>query len=137
MDAAEKAINIFTLPGSLLKHTPMVVCGVVLSILAELSACCYILQGDPNEASRNRIRLGIGTLKEYGKAWPVGHQSLTEVKSIAREVFAMAASRKNLIVEKTASYPNPPESFDTLDIQSYFDEFGALDYLSMLDMPVV
>lgn len=137
MDAAERAINIFTLPGSLLKHTPMVVCGVVIAILAELSACCYILEGDQNEASRNRIRLGIGTLKEYGKAWPVGHQSLIEVKSIAREVFAIASSRKNFMVEEALSCPNASGSLDTLDIQSYFDEFGALDYLSMLDMPVV
>jgi hypothetical protein len=111
----------------------MVVCGVVLSILAQLSACSYLLQGAQYEAARNRIRLGIGTLKEYGKIWAVGRRSLVEVKSIAREVFATAESRKRQDDEMELDL-NGFASANSLDIQSYFDEFGALDYLSMLDI---
>jgi hypothetical protein len=112
----------------------MIVCGVVLSILAQLSACSYVLQGAQYDAARNRIRLGIGTLKEYGKIWQVGHRSLVEVKNIAREVFAMAALRK-IQVEEPDFLPDAPQPGEALDIQSYFDEFGALDYFSMSDIP--
>lgn len=114
----------------------MIVCGVVLSILAQLSACSYVLQGTQYDTARNRIRLGIGTLKEYGKIWQVGHQSLVEVKNIAREVFAMAASRK-LQAEEVNFASDAVQPIDVLDIQSYFDEFGALDYFSMLDIPTM
>lgn len=112
----------------------MIVCGVVLSILAQLSACSYVLQGPQCDAARNRIRLGIGTLKEYGKIWPVGHQSLIEVKKIAREVFAMAVSRK-IQIEEPDFLSDAMQLSEPLDIQSYFDEFGALDYFSVLDIP--
>jgi hypothetical protein len=136
LDAAKRAIDIFTLPMPLVNHTPMVVCGVVLSVLAQLSACSYVLQGAEYEVARNRIRLGIGTLKEYGKIWPLGQQSLVEVKSIAREVFSMATTRKRSSIEPELNL----DSFDAIDplnIQSFFDEFGALDYLSMLDVPAI
>lgn len=134
MDGAERALNLFTAPTACIKHTPLVVCAIALSILAELSACSYVLQGQQYDAARTRIRLGIGTLKEYGKAWPVGGQTLSEVKTIAREVFAMAAQRTSP-VEQSQSNSAVLGFAPSLDIQSYFDEFGALDYLSLLELP--
>lgn len=136
LDAAENAINLFTLPTPLANHTPMVVCGVVLSILAQLSACSFVLQDAQYENARDRIRLGIGALKEYGKIWQVGQQSLVEVKSIAREIFATAASRK-LLDDEPGFIMDDLQQNDSLDIQSYYDEFGSLDYLSMLDIPAL
>ena len=121
----------------------MVICGVVLAVLAQLSACSYVLQDAEYEAARNRIRLGIGTLKEFGKTWPVGNQSLIEVKGIAREVFAIAEAKKNWTPEaQQISESKVIENLNgtaihPMDIQSIFDEFGALDYLSMLDVPAV
>jgi hypothetical protein len=134
MDGAERALNLFTAPTACIKHTPLMVCAVALSILAELSACSYVLQGQEYEAARTRIRLGIGTLKEYGKVWPTGSQTLSEVKTIAREVFAMTAQRTSQI-DRDHSCLVPLDFAPSLDIQSYFNEFGALDYLSLLEVP--
>jgi hypothetical protein len=134
MDGAERALNLFTSPTPCVKHTPLMVCAVALSILAELSSCSYVLQGKEYEAARSRIRLGIGTLKEYGKTWPVGGQTLSEVKAIARKVFATKVQRIDPVDETSIEFP-PLELAPSLDIQGYFDEFGALDYLSLLEMP--
>jgi hypothetical protein len=134
MDGAERALNLFTVPTPCVKHTPLMVCAVALSILAELSACSYVLQGKEYEAARTRIRLGIGTLKEYGKTWPVGGQTLSEVKTIAREVFAMKAQRTSPLDGTSPEFP-PLDLAPSLDIQTYFNEFGALDYLSLLEVP--
>jgi hypothetical protein len=131
MDGAERALKLFTAPTSFAKHTPLMVCAIALSILAELSACSYVLQGREYEAARNRIRLGIGTLKEYGKAWPVGGQTLSEVKTVAREVFALASSRTT----ETDDVADFPILAPSIDVQSYFDEFGALDCLNLLEDP--
>ena len=134
MDGAERALNLFIAPTPCVKHTPLMVCAVALSILAELSACSYVLQGKEYEAARTRIRLGIGTLKEFGKTWPVGGQTLSEVKTIAREVFAMKAQRTSPM-DGTSPEFTPLDLAPFLDIQTYFNEFGALDYLSLLEIP--
>jgi hypothetical protein len=133
MDSAERALNLFTAPTACIRHTPLIVCAIAISILAELSACSYVLQGQQYDAARTRIRLGIGTLKEYGKVWPVGGQTLSEVKTIAREVFAMAAQRNS---PSNGTHPDPAlmDFAPSWDIQSYFDEFGTLDYLNLLEI---
>lgn len=133
MDGAARALNLFTAPTNFLKHTPLMVCAIALSILAELSACSYVLQGREYEAARTRIRLGIGTLKEYGKTWPVGDRTLSEVKAIAREVFAMDAPRATPIDGAVVDF-SPLQLAPSMDVQAYYDEFGALDCLSLFEV---
>lgn len=136
MDGAERALNLFTAPTACIKHTPLLVCAVALAILAELSACSYVLQGEEYAAARTRIRLGIGTLKEFGRIWSVGDQTLSEVKTIAREVFAMAAQRTSP-VDAVDFNPTSLDFAPSLDIQSYFNEFGAFEYLNLLETPTL
>jgi len=129
MDGADRALTLFTSPTLFVKHSPLMVCAVALSILAELSACSYVLQGRQYEAARTRIRLGIGILKEYAKTWPVGGQTFQEIKTIAREVFAMAAQRINT-VDGTTVDPPTFEVAPLQDVQTYMDEFGSLDVVA-------
>ena len=139
LSAAEAALRIFTLPTPLVNHTPLVICGVALSILAQLSACSHVLHGAEYEAARNRIRLGIGTLREYGRTWPVGTQTLGEIKMIAREVFAQAEERRR--IEQQALDESQLGIWTELQQDTGQDQFSsvlgdleALDYLAMLGL---
>jgi hypothetical protein len=87
LDAAENAINLYALPIPILQHTPIGICGITLSILANISACSYMLQGAEWYRTRDRIRLGLGGLKKFGEVWAVGRRAEMESKMIGRHVF--------------------------------------------------
>jgi hypothetical protein len=87
LEAAREGLGLFTLPGSCIAHSPMLICGVSLILLAEISACRSQVHGDRYAAARERVRLGLGVLKVYGKVWKVGNRTLTEIQAIAREML--------------------------------------------------
>lgn len=89
LEAAEAAVNLYALPCSIINHTPLGICGIVLSTLANLSACAYILKGSEWYRIRDRIRLGLGCLKTFSEVWEVSRWAEKETKKIARTVFAM------------------------------------------------
>jgi hypothetical protein len=89
LEAAEAAVNLYALPASIINHTPLGICGIVLSTLANLSACAYILTGSEWYRTRDRIRLGLGCLKTFSEVWEVSRWTEKETKKIARTVFAM------------------------------------------------
>ena len=84
LEAAREGIGLFTLRGPCIAHSPLLICGVSLILLAEISACRANPHGDRHAAARERARLGLGVLKAYGKVWSVGNRSLAEIQTIAR-----------------------------------------------------
>jgi hypothetical protein len=93
LEAIEGVIALFALPCSYTKHSPMVICALSLSIMAQVSACTNTLQeGTPAFiASRERIRLGLGVLKSGLNLWGLANRSVKEVSSVARELLSMSA----------------------------------------------
>jgi hypothetical protein len=53
-----------------------------------MSACANIPEGAEWLRTRDRIRLGLGTLKVYGEVRPLAQRTEKELKKIARQVFA-------------------------------------------------
>jgi len=68
--------------------------------LANLSACANILEGAEWLQTRDRIRLGLETLKGYGEVWPLAQRTEKELKKIARQVFAELRT-ENIILSST------------------------------------
>jgi len=89
LEAAEISINLYTLPIPILQHSPLGICGIVFSTLANLSACAHILNGPEWYRTRDRIRLGLGSLKKFGEVWATSRRSERETKKIARSVFSL------------------------------------------------
>jgi hypothetical protein len=89
LEAAEAAIGLYALPIPILQHTPVGICGIALSTLANISACAYVLSGAEWCRTRDRIRLGLGGLKKFGEVWAIGRRVEKETKKIARNVFAL------------------------------------------------
>ena len=89
LQASESAIGLFTLPTPFLKHTPLVICSMTLSLLAQIAACRLKLKGLLYNAARDRIRLGLGVIKTMGEVWPVAQKTLKEVQIIARETLSL------------------------------------------------
>jgi hypothetical protein len=94
LEASESAIGLFTLPAPFLKRTPLVICSLTLSLLAQIAACRLRLKGVVYTAARDRIRLGLGVIKTLGEVWPVAQKTVKEVQIIARETLSVPKSSK-------------------------------------------
>jgi hypothetical protein len=100
LDAAGAAIDQYALPCLIRHHSSAYICGVAKMTLANLSACANILEGAEWLQTRDRIRLGLGTLKGYGEVWPLAQRTEKELKKIARQVFAELRT-ENIILSST------------------------------------
>lgn len=87
LEAAREGLGLFTLPGPFIAHSPLLICGLSLTLLAEISACRSQLKGDLYASSRERLRLGLGVLKAFGEVWGVGKRTRGEIQNIAREML--------------------------------------------------
>jgi hypothetical protein len=92
LEASEAGIGLFTLPSPFIKHTPLVICGVTLSILAQISACRFKLKGPRYTAARDRVRLGLRAIKILGEVWAIGHITVREIQNIALETLSLQKS---------------------------------------------
>lgn len=89
LTAAERISSLLALPTPLVKQSQFIICMVALSAIAQLSACIFDTNIGTSRAIKERIRVNIGALKAHEKIWPLSRKTLYEVKSIAREVFAL------------------------------------------------
>jgi len=131
LGAAEAIVNLYALPCSIINHTPLSICGIVLSILANLSACSYILTGSEWYRTRDRVRLGLGCLKTFSEVWEVSRRTEKETKKIARTVFAMP--RPDIETSWTGSFEaaggsklwvQPPQQ----ELAAGWSDLAELDY---------
>jgi hypothetical protein len=97
LQASESAIGLFTLPTPFLKLTPLVICSLTISLLAQIAACRLKLKGFVYNAARDRIRLGLGVIKDMSEVWPVARKTVKEVQMIARQTLSLP---------KTSNPPN-------------------------------
>lgn len=137
LEAAEAAINLYTLPCPILSHTPLGICGLALSTLANLSACAYILTGPEWYRTRDRIRLGLGGLKAFGEVWAVSRRTEKETKMIARSVFALpkpgstSVNNSNNVDTVFGFASGVPSSTSTMSAQPMdvgWQELSEMDY---------
>lgn len=144
LEAAEAAINLYALPCPILNHTPLGICGLALSTLANLSACAYILSGAEWYRTRDRIRLGLGGLKAMGDIWQISKRTEKETKQIARSVFSLAKTQDASNIDNAFAFQVQPiddgsmTSMSTItpDIQALdigWQDLGQLDYFNTWD----
>jgi hypothetical protein len=151
LEAAECAVNLYALPIPILQHSPMGICGLASSTLANLSACGYILHGAEWYRTRDRIRLGLGGMKKFGDVWKAARLAERETKKIARGVFALPRPGLDRAVTwDGASAPLQHHAplvdggqfgFPMLDQGlvgaqpglTGFEDLNGMDYLSMLE----
>ena len=90
LEAVEAVFELFALPSTYLKHSPIVTCSLALIIMAQVSACNHVFpQGDNSYiANRERVRMGLGLLKSHEKYWRMARRLANEVKGIARQLLA-------------------------------------------------
>lgn len=104
LEASEAGIGLFTLPGPFITHTPLLICGMTLSILAQISACRFKLKGPRYAAARDRVRLGLRAIKTLGEVWAIGHITVREIQNIAREMLSL---QKSTLAEPSDSNITP------------------------------
>lgn len=67
--------------------SPFVICMVACCTIAHLVACKSALPKDEAEVARSRIRVCLGTLRQYEDIWPRAKKILLELKRIANCIF--------------------------------------------------
>ena len=128
LEGANTAIDLFALPSPIVMHTPLVICGLTLSILAQISACTFVLKGADYVAGRDRVRLGLGAVKEFSEIWLVGHKTMKEVKVIAREVLSLQSP-----VERRQSTHSLASDLAT-DTQVQFGDVFSTEYPGLAEI---
>lgn len=95
LEAIESSVLLFALPSPHIKHSPIVTCALALAVMAQVSACNHVLKPGTKvyEASRGRIRLGLGALKAQVGAWGLAKRSVKEVAGVARELLGVPGVR--------------------------------------------
>ncbi|KFY83029.1 hypothetical protein V498_08331 [Pseudogymnoascus sp. VKM F-4517 (FW-2822)] len=78
-------LGMMALPTAILKHAPLIICGVGMAIMGQMAACNLVLGSD--KAAEGRGRLGIGALKEFTEVWPLGRRTNLEIKAIGRQLL--------------------------------------------------
>jgi hypothetical protein len=106
-------------------HTPLVICGLTLAILAQISACTFVLKGADYVAGRDHVRLGLGAVKEFSEVWPVGRKTMKEVKAIARE----ALSLQSLVETRNSTHSLALDR--AMDTQAQFGDVFCAEYLGI------
>lgn len=107
LEAIEASIMLFTLPSPHIKHSPLVTCSLALAVMAQVSSCNHVLKpgSEMYDASRDRIRLGLGALKAQVSAWGLAKRSMKEVASVARELLSIPVTKvKEVDSLKNISY---------------------------------
>jgi hypothetical protein len=130
LDAARTAISFYSLPIPILQHSPIGICGIGLITLANLSACAFILHGAEWQRTRDRIRLGLGSLKCLGEVWATSKRTEKETKKIARIVFSLPVptlkSRSDIEFGMEADCYLISTGLEDLSDLDYFTTFSSI-----------
>ncbi|MCJ1281608.1 hypothetical protein MMC26_000928 [Xylographa opegraphella] len=89
IEAADRIARMITLPGQLLKHTPLFTCMVTLAGVVHLSAYVINRNADQRSTIKERLSLSIGALKSVRDIWPVADSVLQRVRGAAREILTL------------------------------------------------
>ena len=89
IEAADRIARMVTLPGQLLKHTPLFTCMVTLAAVVHLSAYVINRNADQRTIIKERLSLSIGALKSVRDIWPVADSVLQRVRGAAREILTL------------------------------------------------
>lgn len=65
VESIESTFSMMVVPTPFIKHTPLMICGLAMAIMSQLSACDNVLQASKLDEARERIRLGLGVLKAF------------------------------------------------------------------------
>jgi hypothetical protein len=93
LEAAQAGLSLFALPTSCTLQAPLLICGLNMCLLAQMTGCRFNLRDQAKQCGRDRIRLGISILKAFGTVWPLGMSTMNEAKVIAMNVLKIGEGR--------------------------------------------
>ena len=93
MRAIERMTDLLTMPVRIGVLTPFTSCMIAKVTIAHLSACRFVLREQPEQlkVARERIRVAMGALEIFAEVWPKGKATVSEVKTIARELLSLGS----------------------------------------------
>ncbi|KAE8355924.1 hypothetical protein BDV28DRAFT_155047 [Aspergillus coremiiformis] len=127
--AIEQCDDLLTLPTNIAAHTPFIICMIANIVIAHLSACRFVFQGQQLKLARERVRLSMGALKVLSEYWPMGKRTYQEVGLIAREILGF--EKMHTAVDSSAGTPPVGIRHDPVNI--HWDPLPLVPDLPSLD----
>ncbi|KAA8651774.1 uncharacterized protein ATNIH1004_000670 [Aspergillus tanneri] len=87
LDAVAATMNLCALPIPIVQQSPLTISCVALSTMTSMMEYQTILSSSPRCPTRDKTRLGVAILNQFGQVWAMGANASTRMKKIAREVF--------------------------------------------------
>ncbi|KAF7547016.1 hypothetical protein G7Z17_g8028 [Cylindrodendrum hubeiense] len=94
IEASKQLGNLAALRVPVQKHTPFFICGVVFSVIVQLSACS-LRPASLQEQCQDRISLIIGVLKTLSPTWALAQVTLRKIKRMALDALSVKVTRQN------------------------------------------
>lgn len=131
IEAADRIANLVTLPGQVIKHTPMFTCMVTLAAVVHLSAYVITRNTELRIVIKERLTLSIGALKTVREIWQVADSVLQRVRMAAREIMTLKKPEAAQLVATTLD----PDLYDLANSDLWndglqdplFNEIASID----------
>ncbi|KAL1306886.1 hypothetical protein AAFC00_005532 [Neodothiora populina] len=121
-DGSKELSNLAALRLPVQKHTPLFICGLVLSAVVQLSACavhaCHCM-----EQHRDRVTLIIGVLKSLSQHWPLASQVLQQIKRVGSEVLQVRSNTQATVPPESSAHDSGVDVSHCMDDNSWIDLF--------------
>lgn len=88
IEAAQALSKLITLPMPIIRHTHFFVCAITLSAIVHLSCWSLQLPQTQDKDIKEQLRLNSGGLQSFCKVWPAAGMAFSQVKGVARELYA-------------------------------------------------
>jgi hypothetical protein len=122
--------GLITLPGKLLKHTPLFTCMLTLAAVVHLSAYAINPKVDQRLLIKDRLVLEIGALKTIKEIWPIADSVIQKVKAAAREILSYKAPQAQLTLEA----PLDPSLYDLANPDLWTDPLNDTLFSDIANM---
>jgi hypothetical protein len=96
-NAADRISSLITLPGSVVKHTPLFSCIITLGAVVHLSAFVTSQGTGQRAAIKDKLALSIGALKSVCETWAIADSVLKMIKAAAKEVHLFSTEKLSSI----------------------------------------
>jgi hypothetical protein len=94
--ASKEIANLVALPCTLDTHSPLIICGIILSSMVHLAAASALYEGTGGQNSiqyyQDNVALLFGALSGFGKKWNVASRALSRLRTVANTVFPLPQS---------------------------------------------
>ncbi|KAK4546591.1 hypothetical protein LTR36_001808 [Oleoguttula mirabilis] len=136
--ASKELVSLAAMPWPVERHSPLLICGLVLACVVQLSECSSRASARAHsclQEHRDRVTLIMGVLKKFSRHWEIARRTLAQLRVVAKGVFDPQPPAEFSVTFGSSSYDNPlVEAADSSWLNLFFTD--ALQTQGLLETDV-